>query len=142
MMRLSTTRRRQQGSGLILVVFIIVVVVSFVAVVANQNQQINSDQLVAAVIGTRAEMAARSAADIEISRFYQSTTDGSCHTDTVQTLSFIGEGLAQCDAKVSCQYVGQLDNAVQVYQLEAKGQCQVGDWMMQRVIKVGVRSDS
>lgn len=57
MMRLSTIRHKQTGSGLLLVVFIIVVVVGFVAAVANRNQERSSDQFIASVIGTRAELA-------------------------------------------------------------------------------------
>ena len=77
MMHLSTTHRRQTGIAL-LVIFIIVVVVGFIAAIANRNQERSSDQFIAAVIGTRAELAARSAAQIEIGRFYQTDTDGSC----------------------------------------------------------------
>lgn len=68
MMLWSTTHRKQQGNALILVVFIIVVV-GFVALVANRNQARSSQQLVSMVLGTRAEMAARSALNIELSRF-------------------------------------------------------------------------
>lgn len=142
MTHLSTTRRKQSGSGLILVIFIIVVVVGFVAAVANQNQARNTDQLLANVIGTRAEMAARSAANIEISRFYQTDNQGSCHTSTSQAIQFQGKGLSSCSATVSCIPVGKLDNAVRVFMLESTGQCRVGDWQLQRVIEVGVRDDS
>ncbi|WP_200856315.1 hypothetical protein, partial [Klebsiella pneumoniae] len=77
MMLWSTTHRKQQGNALILVVFIIVVV-GFVALVANRNQARSSQQLVSMVLGTRAEMAARSAAEIEISRYYQYDAQSSC----------------------------------------------------------------
>ncbi|NAX42721.1 MULTISPECIES: MSHA biogenesis protein MshP [unclassified Vibrio] len=140
MMRLSTTRRKQQGSGLVLVIFIIVVV-GFVASVANRNQQRNSQQLVSMVLGTRAEMAARSAINVELSRFYQTTTDGSCHNHSVQSLTFESEGLAQCSAQVKCNLVGTMDDGRTVYQLTSTGRCQSGDWMLQRVIEVGVKSD-
>ncbi len=63
MMLWSTTHRKQQGNALILVVFIIVVV-GFVALVANRNQARSSQQLVSMVLGTRAEMAARSALSV------------------------------------------------------------------------------
>lgn len=76
-MHLSTTRRSQRGSGLVLVIFIIVVV-GFVALIANRNQARSSQQLVSMVLGTRAEMAARSAAEIEISRYYQYDAQSSC----------------------------------------------------------------
>ncbi|USD32878.1 MULTISPECIES: MSHA biogenesis protein MshP [Vibrio] len=142
MMRLSTTRRRQQGSGLLLVIFIIVVVVGFMAAIANRNQERSSDQLIAAVIGTRAEMAARSAAQIEISRFYQPVTDGSCQLGVQQTINFNGGGLSQCSATVTCSSLGRLDNNVEVFQLVSTGQCQVGTWQLQRVIEVGVRNDA
>lgn len=141
MMHLSTTRHKQQGSGLILVVFIIVVVLGLVALTANRNQQRNSDQLLASVIGTRAEMAARSGAQIEISRYYQTTT-GSCRSGSEQTLEFEGEGLAQCRAKVTCLDVGILDSGKRVYQLTSTGSCTVGDWVHQRVIEVGLSDDS
>ncbi len=104
MMLWSTTHRKQQGNALILVVFIIVVV-GFVALVANRNQARSSQQLVSMVLGTRAEMAARSALNIELSRFYQTTT-GSCHTSTLQNIDFVGEGLGQCVASVTCQSLG------------------------------------
>ncbi|GHY14226.1 MSHA biogenesis protein MshP [Vibrio cholerae] len=136
-MHLSTTRRSQRGSGLVLVIFIIVVV-GFVALVANRNQARSSQQLVSMVLGTRAEMAARSALNIELSRFYQTTT-GSCHTSTLQNIDFVGEGLGQCVASVTCQSLGALDNGQEVYQLSAIGRCQVGDWSLQRVIEVGLR---
>lgn len=134
------TPHKQQGSALILVVFIIVVV-GFVALVANRNQARNSQQLVAMVIGTRAEMAARSALEIELSRFYQTTTEGSCQTSTPQNIDFVGEGLEQCEAVVTCTSIGLLDNGVKVHQLQATGRCQVGEWVLQRVIEVGVRSE-
>ncbi|EII5634060.1 MSHA biogenesis protein MshP [Vibrio cholerae] len=136
-MHLSTTRRSQRGSGLVLVIFIIVVV-GFVALIANRNQARSSQQLVSMVLGTRAEMAARSALNIELSRFYQTTT-GSCHTSTLQNIDFVGEGLGQCVASVTCQSLGALDNGQEVYQLSAIGRCQVGDWSLQRVIEVGLR---
>ncbi len=139
MMRLSTTRRRQQGSGLLLVIFIIVVVVGFIAAIANRNQERSSDQLIAAVIGTRAEMAARSAAQVEISRFYQ---NGSCQVGVQQTINFNGVGLSQCSASVTCTSLGSLDNNVEVFQLVSTGSCVVGDWQLQRVIEVGVRDDA
>lgn len=124
---------------MILVVFIIVVV-GFVALVANRNQARSSQQLVSMVLGTRAEMAARSALNIELSRFYQTTT-GSCHTSTLQNIDFVGEGLGQCVASVTCQSLGALDNGQEVYQLSAIGRCQVGDWSLQRIIEVGVKSE-
>ncbi|ENM3879139.1 TPA: MSHA biogenesis protein MshP [Vibrio cholerae] len=139
MMLWSTTHRKQQGNALILVVFIIVVV-GFVALVANRNQARSSQQLVSMVLGTRAEMAARSALNIELSRFYQTTT-GSCHTSTLQNIDFVGEGLAQCVASVTCQSLGALDNGQEVYQLSAIGRCQIGDWSLQRIIEVGVKSE-
>ncbi|EOX4258308.1 MSHA biogenesis protein MshP [Vibrio cholerae] len=139
MMLWSTTHRKQQGNALILVVFIIVVV-GFVALVANRNQARSSQQLVSMVLGTRAEMAARSALNIELSRFYQTTT-GSCHTSTLQNIDFVGEGLVQCVASVTCQSLGALDNGQEVYQLSAIGRCQVGDWSLQRIIEVGVKSE-
>ncbi|EGR1071453.1 MSHA biogenesis protein MshP [Vibrio cholerae] len=139
MMLWSTTHRKQQGNALILVVFIIVVV-GFVALVANRNQARSSQQLVSMVLGTRAEMAARSALNIELSRFYQNTT-GSCHTSTLQNIDFVGEGLGQCVASVTCQSLGALDNGQEVYQLSAIGRCQVGDWSLQRIIEVGVKSE-
>ncbi|AIU65960.1 MULTISPECIES: hypothetical protein [Vibrio] len=139
MMRLSTTRRRQQGSGLLLVIFIIVVVVGFMAAIANRNQERSSDQLIASVIGTRAEMAARSAAQVEISRFYQ---NGSCQVGVQQTINFNGVGLSQCSASVTCTSLGTLDNNVEVFQLVSTGSCVVGDWQLQRVIEVGVRDDA
>ncbi|MCR9969138.1 MSHA biogenesis protein MshP [Vibrio cholerae] len=138
-MHLSTTRRSQRGSGLVLVIFIIVVV-GFVALIANRNQARSSQQLVSMVLGTRAEMAARSALNIELSRFYQTTT-GSCHTSTLQNIDFLGEGLGQCVASVTCQSLGALDNGQEVYQLSAIGRCQVGDWSLQRIIEVGVKSE-
>ncbi|EGQ8313851.1 MSHA biogenesis protein MshP [Vibrio cholerae] len=139
MMLWSTTHRKQQGNALILVVFIIVVV-GFVALVANRNQARSSQQLVSMVLGTRAEMAARSALNIELSRFYQTAT-GSCHTSTLQNIDFVGEGLRQCVASVTCQSLGALDNGQEVYQLSAIGRCQVGDWSLQRIIEVGVKSE-
>ncbi|WP_336934389.1 MSHA biogenesis protein MshP [Vibrio cholerae] len=139
MMLWSTTHRKQQGNALILVVFIIVVV-GFVALVANRNQARSSQQLVSMVLGTRAEMAARSALNIELSRFYQTAT-GSCHTSTLQNIDFVGEGLGQCVASVTCQSLGGLDNGQEVYQLSAIGRCQVGDWSLQRIIEVGVKSE-
>lgn len=139
MMHLSTTRRRQRGSGLLLVIFIIVVVVGFIAAIANRNQERSSDQLIAAVIGTRAEMAARSAAQVEISRFYQ---NGSCQVGVQQTINFNGVGLSQCSASVICTSLGTLDNNVEVFQLVSTGSCVVGDWQLQRVIEVGVRDDA
>ncbi|EIR1600430.1 MSHA biogenesis protein MshP [Vibrio cholerae] len=139
MMLWSTTHRKQQGNALILVVFIIVVV-GFVALVANRNQARSSQQLVSMVLGTRAEMATRSALNIELSRFYQTTT-GSCHTSTLQNIDFVGDGLGQCVASVTCQSLGALDNGQEVYQLSAIGRCQVGDWSLQRIIEVGVKSE-
>lgn len=142
MMLLSTTRRNQQGSGLILLIFIIVIVVGLVAFVINRNQQRSSDQLVASVIGTRAEMAARSAAQIEVSRFYLTTNTGSCHTDLTQTISFQGDGLEQCTSTVNCAHIGILDDGSAVHRITSVGQCMVGSWTLQREIEVGLRDDS
>ena len=142
MMRSSITRHKQQGSGLLLVVFIIVVVVGFVAAIANRNQERSSDQFIASVIGTRAEMAARSAAQIELSRFYQTTTEGSCHSSSTQTMTFQGNGFFQCSASVNCTFVGQLSDGRDIFQLTSTGSCDVGDWQLQRVIEVGVRDDA
>ncbi|MDE1209184.1 MSHA biogenesis protein MshP [Vibrio aestuarianus] len=142
MMRLSTTHHRQQGSGLVLVIFIIVVV-GFVAAVANRNQQRNSQQLVSMVLGTRAEMAARSAMQIDISRFYSPQEQGSCRLGTHSNYTFEGEGLERCEAKVSCRSIGVLDDSgYQVYQLESIGTCKAGDSIYQRIIEAGIRDDS
>ena len=138
MMRLSTTRRKQQGSGLMLIIFMLVVVIGLAALVANRNQERGSEQLLASVIGSRAEMAARSGAQIEISRFYQTTTEGSCHTSASQTVRFVGEGLAQCIAVVRCKPIGILDSGIKVYQLTSKGHCSIGGLVFQRVIEVGL----
>lgn len=145
MMRLSTTRRSQQGSGLVIVIFIIVVV-GFVAAVANRNQQRNSQQLVSMVMGTRAEMAARSAAEIAISRYYQENAQSSCreasdYSPVARNIEFQGEGLAQCSAQISCEYIGVLDNQQTVLQITSDGQCSSGGWSWQRTIQVGVRGD-
>ncbi len=136
MMLWSTTHRKQQGNALILVVFIIVVV-GFVALVANRNQARSSQQLVSMVLGSRAEMAARSALNIELSRFYQTTT-GSCHTSTLQNIDFVGKDWA-VRGLGNVSISGVLDNGQEVYQLSAIGRCQVGDWSLQRVIEVGLR---
>lgn len=148
MMRLSTTRRKQQGSGLVLVIFIIVVV-GFVASVANRNQQRNSQQLVSMVMGSRAEMAARSAAEIAISRYYQDDPQSSCReaedrtgTSDTRSMAFEGDGLTQCSAQVSCKYIGVLDNQQTVLQITSEGQCSSGAWPWQRTIQVGVRGES
>ncbi|MBC3621024.1 MSHA biogenesis protein MshP [Vibrio metschnikovii] len=152
-MRLSTTRRSQQGSGLVIVIFIIVMV-GFVAAVANRNQQRNSQQLVSMVMGTRAEMAARSAAEIAISRYYQENAQSSCreaesqaqlptsdYSPVARNIEFQGEGLAQCSAQISCEYIGVLDNQQTVLQITSDGQCSSGGWSWQRTIQVGVRGE-
>lgn len=154
MMRLSTTRHKQQGSGLVLVIFIIVVV-GFVASVANRNQQRNSQQLVSMVLGTRAEMAARSAANIAISRYYQDDPQSSCreaesqaqlstpdYSPIARNIEFQGDGLTQCSAQVSCKYIGVLDNQQTVLQITSDGQCSSGGWRWQRKIQVGLRGES
>lgn len=154
MMHLSTTRRNQQGSGLVIVIFIIVVV-GFVAAVANRNQQRNSQQLVSMVMGTRAEMAARSAAEIAISRYYQDNAQSSCraaesqaqlpvpvYLPVTRNIEFQGEGLAQCSAQISCEYIGVLDNQQTVLQITSDGQCSSGGWSWQRTIQVGVRGEN
>ena len=152
-MHLSIMRRSQQGSGLVMVIFIIVVV-GLVAAVANRNQQRNSQQLVSMVMGTRAEMAARSAAEIAISRYYQHDAQSSCreaesqaqlstpdYTPVTRNIEFQGDGLAQCTAQVSCEYIGVLDNQQAVLQITSIGQCSSGDWPWQRTIQVGVRGE-
>ncbi|EKO3628658.1 MSHA biogenesis protein MshP [Vibrio metschnikovii] len=153
-MHLSTTRRSQQGSGLVIVIFIIVVV-GFVAAVANRNQQRNSQQLVSMVMGTRAEMAARSAAEIAISRYYQDNAQSSCreaesqaqppvpvYLPVTRNIEFNGDGLAQCTAKINCEYIGVLDNQQTVLQITSDGQCSSGGWSWQRTIQVGVRGEN
>ena len=141
MMRLSTTRRKQQGSGLILVIFMLVVVIGLVGFVANRNQERDSAQLLASVIGARAEMAARSGAQIEISRFYQTDNTGSCHLGVPQTINYNGDGLDQCSVTVVCNGIGVMDTGAVVRQLVSTGQCTVGQWTLQRVIRVGLRDD-
>ncbi|WP_261883105.1 MSHA biogenesis protein MshP [Vibrio pelagius] len=141
MMRLSTTRRKQQGSGLILVIFMLVVVIGLVGFVANRNQERDSAQLLASVIGARAEMAARSGAQIEISRFYQTDNTGSCHLGAPQTINYNGDGLDQCSVTVMCNGIGVMDTGAVVRQLVSTGQCTVGQWTLQRVIRVGLRDD-
>ncbi|MBU2898763.1 MSHA biogenesis protein MshP [Vibrio hepatarius] len=139
MMRLFTIRHKQTGSGLLLVVFIIVVVVGFVASVANRNQERSSDQFIASVIGTRAELAARSGAQIELSRFYQNPSSGICQSLSVQTIILQGNGFFQCSASVSCASIGSLDDSREIFQLTSTGTCSVGDWQLQRVIQVGLK---
>ena len=142
MMHLSTTHHKQQGSGLMLVIFMLVVVIGLAALVANRNQERGSDQLLASVIGSRAEMAARSGAQIEVSRFYQTDNTGSCHLDVPQTIKYNGDGLEQCSVKVVCKGIGVMDTGVVVRQLVSTGQCTVGQWTLQRVIQVGLRDDN
>ena len=140
-MRLSTIRRKQQGSGLILVIFMLVVVIGLVGFVANRNQERDSAQLLASVIGARAEMAARSGAQIEISRFYQTDNTGSCHLGAPQTINYNGDGLDQCSVTAVCNGIGVMDTGAVVRQLVSTGQCTVGQWTLQRVIRVGLRDD-
>lgn len=142
MMHLSTTHHKQQGSGLMLVIFMLVVVIGLAALVANRNQERGSDQLLASVIGSRAEMAARSGAQIEVSRFYQTDNTGSCHLGAPQTINYNGDGLDQCSVTIECNGIGVMDNGEVVRQLVSTGQCTVGQWTLQRVIQVGLRDDS
>ena len=138
MMRLSTTRRKQHGSGLMLIIFMLVVVIGLAALAANRNQERGSEQLLASVIGSRAEMAARSGAQIEISRFYQTTTAGSCHLGKPQTINYNGAGLEQCSVTIECNGIGVMDNGEVVRQLTSKGRCSIGGFVFQRIIEVGL----
>jgi MSHA biogenesis protein MshP len=119
----------------------LVVVIGLVGFVANRNQERDSAQLLASVIGARAEMAARSGAQIEISRFYQTDNTGSCHLGAPQTINYNGDGLDQCSVTVVCNGIGVMDTGAVVRQLVSTGQCTVGQWTLQRVIRVGLRDD-
>lgn len=141
-MRLSITRHRpkqhrtQQGAALVTVLFAIIVL-GFLGLAANRNQQKASAQLVGAVLGTRADMAARSALQIDISDFYLGS-NSSC-TAGDRSMTFVGEGLNQCSATVSCAVIGVLDSGVTVYKLTGTGSCQAGGTSYQRVVEVGVK---
>ncbi len=141
-MCLFTTRRRlsirrtQQGVALITILFAIIVL-GFLGLAANRNQQKASAQLVGEVLGTRADMAARSALQMDISDFYLSSS-GSCY-DGKRSVSFSGTGLNQCSAEVNCSALGVLDAGTQVYKLTGSGTCSAGGTSYQRVIEVGIR---
>lgn len=141
-MCLSVTRHRpkqcksQQGAALVTVLFAIIVL-GFLGLAANRNQQKASAQMVSSVLGTRADMAARSALQMDISDFYLSSS-GSCY-DGEKSIDFSGTGLNQCSATVSCSSLGGLDSGTRVYKLTGTGTCEAGSTSYQRVIDVGIR---
>ncbi|MBB1312059.1 MULTISPECIES: hypothetical protein [Aliivibrio] len=140
MMFLSSTRpSRSQGSALILTVFILVVV-AFLALMMMKNQLKVSTHTVTAVMGTRTNMAAQSAIQMDISAFYMSNA-GSCFTaqKAPVTYNFKGDGLSQCRATVTCSTNGTLDSGIVVHQLESTAQCKFGSTTLQRIIEVGIR---
>ena len=151
-MCLSITRRNpgryraQQGAALITILFAIIVL-GFLGLVANRNQEKASAQLVSSVLGTRADMAARSAMQIDISDFYMDSA-GSCRNGDIDAsdpdariidINFTGNGLNQCAATVRCTPLGKLDSGAKVYKLESTGTCKAGQMVYQRVVEVGIR---
>uniref|UniRef100_UPI0025B6D270 hypothetical protein n=1 Tax=Aeromonas caviae TaxID=648 RepID=UPI0025B6D270 len=118
------------------------VVIGLGTLFANHNPVLHSHRLVPMVHGIREEMADRYGLNIALSRVYHSNKSaGRCYTTSPQSIDLAGEGFAQCEATVSCLSLGALDNGQAVYQLSATGRCQVGDWSLQRIIEVGVKSE-
>jgi MSHA biogenesis protein MshP len=113
------------------------IVLGFLGLAANRNQQKASAQLVSSVLGTRADLASRSALQTDISDFYLGS-NSSC-TAGDRSMTFAGEGLNQCSATVSCAVIGVLDSGVTVYKLTGTGSCQAGGTSYQRVVEVGVK---
>ena len=127
----------QKGSALIMVLFVIVVLGSL-AIFGLRNVERSSDALMYEVIGTRADMAARSGAQLDISALYQTEGQGSCQTGIAQTYTFSGEGLNRCRAEVSCVVLGINKTDQKIYRLESEGFCSVGTQAIKRVIEVGL----
>lgn len=144
MMSLSSTRpKRQGGSALILTIFVIIVI-GFLALMANKNQQKMSTHVVTSIMGTRTNMAAQSAIQMQISEFYMQKA-GSCYNadaDNSASYNFSGEGLSQCTASVECKIIGKLDSGLIVRQLISTAQCQFGTTTLQRIIEVGIRHEN
>ena len=142
MMSLSPIRHKQQGSALILTIFIIIVI-GFLALMMTKNQQKVSTHIVTSVMGTRTNMAAKSAIQMDISEFYMNQS-GSCYSPLTYTsdYTFSGEGLSQCRATVECKTVGNMDSGIIVRQLISTAQCQFGTTTLQRIIEVGIRHES
>ncbi|MGR6838422.1 MSHA biogenesis protein MshP [Aliivibrio wodanis] len=142
MMSLSSTRpKRQGGSALILTIFVIIVI-GFLALMANKNQQKMSTHVVTSIMGTRTNMAAQSAIQMQISEFYMQNS-GSCYNaDNRASYNFSGEGLSQCTASVECKIIGKLDSGLIVRQLISTAQCQFGTTTLQRIIEVGIRHEN
>ncbi len=138
-MYLSRTRhKRQQGAALIIVLFI-VIVFGFIVLAANRDQVRSSEQLISSVLGARADMAAQSAAQMDISQFYLSSA-GSCYSGD-SSYEFSGDGLQNCSATVSCEEIGQMDDERMVYKLTSSGSCKAGSTVYQRQIEIGIRDD-
>ncbi|WP_242610862.1 MSHA biogenesis protein MshP [Photobacterium profundum] len=135
-----STMRNQGGSALVMVLFMIVVLGSLAAF-GLRNIERSSDAIMHEVVGTRADMAARSGAQLDISALYQTTDKGSCLIGNQQTYTFTGAGLNNCEAKVSCAVIGVNKREQTVYRLESEGFCTVGDQKIKRAIEVGLLGD-
>ncbi len=118
-----------------------IVVLGSLAALGLRNLERSSDALVHEVIGTRADMAARSGAQIDISALYQSEDTGSCQKDEKQVYNFTGDGLRNCRAEVSCRVLGQNKKQQTIYRIESEGFCAVGNQTIKRVIEVGLVGD-
>ena len=137
MMSLSSIRpKRSQGSALVLTVFILVIM-AFLALMLMKIQQKTSTHTVTAVMGIRTNMAAQSAIQMGISRFYSSPVQN-CKA-IKNHYQFKGDGLDQCRADVDCSITGVLDSGIKVYKLISTAQCQFGSTTLQRIIEVGIR---
>ena len=122
-------------------VLFVVVVLGSLAIFGLRNVERSSDALMHEVIGTRADMAARSGAQLDISALYQTEDQGSCQTGNEQTYTFSGEGLNRCRAEVSCVVLGNNKTNQKIFRLESEGFCIVGDQVIKRVIEVGLIGD-
>lgn len=139
-MRRSPAMRGQKGSALVMALFIVVVLGSL-AVLGLKNIERSSDALMHEVVGTRADMAARSGAQLDISALYQTEDSGSCQQSETQEYRFTGDGLNACWAEVSCTVLGQNKTEQTIYRLESEGYCRVGEQTVKRVIEVGLIGD-
>ncbi len=82
-------------------------------------------------------MAARSALNIELSRFIKPPQVVAIRAP--YRILILGGRLGAVRGLGNVSISGALDNRQEVYQLSAIGRCQVGDSSVQRVIEVGLR---
>ncbi|WP_085298412.1 hypothetical protein [Cognaticolwellia mytili] len=129
---------KNRGSALVIAIFVIIVI-SLLGAALVKMMASSQESLAFEVLGTRAYTAAQSGAQWQLSQVFplNNATSSCINAETAKTFNNV-EGLAQCEAKVSCSMF--TNSGTTYYTITSIGECDIDGEKASREIEVEARS--